>query len=187
MHGVLKSFWLLTATLLGLAKVIFVSYIPNRVTTNTQFFHGYDPAHCKQYNNYCTPFATISQNADRKHQVNCSNIGTIGKHTIWRTRMCLETGYSTLHQLTKSRNMAIFGLKRTNPCALQLTLACTIYLCAVSNQILVQQLLQRNCWKFQLNYFTICKMAQSYTVHHQSALCGPHMNLLMPKAARGRQ
>ena len=33
-------------------------------------------------NNYCTPFAAISQNADGKHQVNCSNFGTIGKLTI---------------------------------------------------------------------------------------------------------
>ena len=37
MHGVLKLFWLLTTTSLGLAKVIYVSYIPQRVTTNTLF------------------------------------------------------------------------------------------------------------------------------------------------------
>ena len=30
-------FWLLTVTLLGLIKVIFVSYIPQRLTTNTLF------------------------------------------------------------------------------------------------------------------------------------------------------
>ena len=40
------------------------------------------PTHCKQNNNYCTPFATISQNADCEHQENCSNFGTVGKLTI---------------------------------------------------------------------------------------------------------
>ena len=47
MHGVLKPFWLLTTTSLGLAKVILVSYIPQRVTTNLHF-HGNDPTHCNK-------------------------------------------------------------------------------------------------------------------------------------------
>ena len=72
------------------------------------------------------------------HQV---NFGTIERLTIWRTRMCLETGYSTHHELNKSQKVLIFRLKWTKTCALPLTLACTIYLCAISNQILVQQLL----------------------------------------------
>ena len=42
-------------------------------------FHGNDSAHCKQNNNYCTSFATISQNADCEHLV---NFGTVGKLTI---------------------------------------------------------------------------------------------------------
>ena len=62
-------------------ETVFVSYIPQRVTTNTPF-PWLHPTHCKQNNNYCTPFATISQNAESKHQVNCSNFGTVGKLTI---------------------------------------------------------------------------------------------------------
>ena len=80
-----------------LIKVTFVSYIPQ-----TLCFHGSDPTHCKQSNNYCTTFAAISQNAYCEHHVKCSNFGTVGKLTIWRTWLCLETGFNTFHRLNKS-------------------------------------------------------------------------------------
>ena len=37
--------------------------------SQTCHFHGNDPAHGKQNNNYCTLFATISRNTDCEHQV----------------------------------------------------------------------------------------------------------------------
>ena len=92
MHGVFKPLIANNYTP-GSSKGNICALHTQTVTTNTPFPWQW-PAHRKK-DNCCTQFAAISQNADCT-QVNCSNFGTVGKLTIWRTRMCLVTGYSTL-------------------------------------------------------------------------------------------
>ena len=136
-------------------------------------FHGNNLTLCKQNNNYRTVFATISQNADSKHQVlvNGSNFGTVGKLTTWRRGVCLESRYSTLHKLNKSvyfsKTFAYYPLSWLVFCVYTLDCSTTI----ATEKLM--KILGPN------NFILPSTKGHKVTLFTRLALCNWHMNLML--------
>lgn len=153
----MEPFWLLRVTSWDLVNVIFVFYVLQRLTINSSFPWQW----CKYNDNYCTILDVFLKLWKVNTKAKCSNFGTIGKFTIWRTQIWLETGYSIFHDLS----------------ALLVAVDCTLYLCTVSTRALVQPLLQRNFQKF----LTQTSFPQNGTKLYGSPLisCSLCTNLIM--------